>query len=367
MAEAYFRDCATKAVAALIPDSQVVSQIGQQKRRKQCRQLQTAVQELISKCNPASVVSELLQLAQTLCDVSEYALALQLCLQESLSLLMPVTGSGTHAALLAQVKIFAARCTATVIADHDPELLLNDSVTSLVTVLSQLQAAMQDMLPFEQHHWLVLYGATTVQRISAAFAKASPPELMQFLAFACLALEADINFSLPQHLHVRVDIYLALAQSQQSAGSMVAAANTLQQGLAAITAIEKLEQLDPLPPPPEAQAAYTQAKTRLNTASFAMSAPTFATEQAAKDSLESMFESDGHRLAALAQALLPVSPGRVLKHEQPPASHIFLFTLADTLLKPRIQKLLTSTPAALDALADQQSVDNFLPMSVHQV
>lgn len=372
MAEAYFRSCAVNALAALGSKRHDASYSDQQARRKQCQQLKTAVQELISSCKPASAVSELLHLALDLSDQSEPSLALQLCCNNSLRLLSSQIHSVENVALSAQVNIITARVSAAVLADSDPTLLLSESVNELVATMRKWQAAMQSVLPHEQHHWLVLYGALTLQWISQVFARAPGPEMLQFTAFACLALETDISFSLPEHLPLRVDLYLAVAHNQQAAGRPAEALSTVQRGLAAIAAIEKLEQLDPLPPPPEAQAAYEQAKTRLNTALFAMSAPSLATEQAVKDSLDSMFTSEMERLAALANSLLPAAPARVLKHEACPASHTKLMNITEALLKPQIQVLKTQTDTAFDngtrpVSANQQLADDGLPVSVHQV
>lgn len=373
MTENYFRTCSAQALAALVPKTQHASSADQQTRRKHCQQLKAAVQELISKSKTATAVSELLLLAQDLHDQSEYTLALQLCCDNSSRLLMSEVSSDENAALAAQVKIVTAKNAAANTADSDPELLLSDSVAGLVAVLSELQAAMQSMLPLEQHHWLVLYGAHTLKWISCLFAKVPGPEVLQFLVFACLALEADISFSLPAHLPLRIDLYLAVAQSQQSAGNPAEALTTVQRGLSAIASIEKLEQLDPLPPPPEAQAAYLQAKTRLNTALFAMSAPLLATEQAAKDSLDSMFEADADRLAALAASLLPVTPARALKQEDCPAIQSKLISIAEKLLRPLLQTFMTSTntAAATDgstpSSADMQAATSMLAVPVHQV
>ena len=373
MAAIYFRTCTAQALAALVPKTQNASSADQQARRKNCQQLKAAVQELISKSNFVTAVPELLLLAQDLHDHSEYALALQLCCYNSSRLLMSEVPSDGHAALAAQVKIVTAKSAAANIADSDPELLLSDSVAGLVAALTELQTAMQSTLPVEQHHWLVLYGAYTLKWITCLFTKVPGPEALQFLVFACLALEADANFSLPAHLPLRVELYLAVAQSQQSAGNSAEALTTVQRGLSAIASIEKLEQLDPLPPPPEAQAAYMQAKTRLNTAMFAMSAPSLATEQIAKDNLDSTFESDADRLAALACSLLPAAPARVLKQEACPASHSKLIAIAERLLTPVLQTLMTSTntAAASDgstpSSADVQTATSMLAVSVHQV
>ena len=374
MATQFFRTCADKALAALISGSQLEPKLQQQVRRKQRQQLQAAVQELLVSSKPEAAVSELVRLAQKLHDQSEYVLALQLCCHKGSEVLQ--TSTNDNRALRAEVEFAAARSTAAVLAKNDPELRLSDTVNELVLSLSRLEAAMHSILPYEQHRWLLLHGVLTLQWISRIFVCAPGRDMLQFLAFACLALEQDISFSSPEYLPVRIDMYLATAQCKQNASMLAEALKTIERGQAAVAEIEKLEQLDPLPPPPAAQAAYAQAKTRLNLAHFALSGPGLASEQAVRDSLRSMFASEPDRLAALTASLQPVMPDRVLTHHACPASHTKLLTLVETLVKPHVQAF-TSAAAAAEQPTEgvaaaplshaQEAASEMLPVPVHQV
>ena len=375
MAE-YFRTCSRSVLAALRSVSQHQSAILQQQgRRKQCQQLKSTVQEFV-RTSPLQIsMPELLTLANALRDQHEYSLALSICCQTIIEMLETEnTAKGDFdglAALQAQVQVTAARCAAAMLATEDPELALADSVSSLVVILSKLQAAMQSMLPDERNHWLVYLGAQTIKEVCAAFRSTSGRETLQFLAFAVLALDTDLTFSLPEHLPLRIDLYLALAKCQQTVGMQEEALTTIQQGQAAISAIEKLEQLEPLPPPPEAQAAYQQAKTRLNTAHFAITAATLPTEQAVKDALQSMFSADSDRLTALAVSLLPTAPNRVVKHQPCPAALAKLLSLAEALVKPHLAHFQASSspeePGSVQPGPELELAKTILPLLTHQV
>ena len=199
----------------------------------------------------------------------------------------------------------------------------------------------------------VTTGSYTVvlREICAEFRAAPGQHALQFLAFAALALDTDLTFSLPEYLHLRISLYVDLARCQQACGMSAQAVSTVQQGLAAIAAIEKLEQLDPLPPSSEAQAAYNEGKTRLNTALFAMTAAALPSEQAVKDALQTMFTTDSDKLAALTASLLPVAPNRVLKRQPCPAALTKLLTITEAFIQPHL-KAFTST---LDPVAQAAS------------
>ena len=282
--------------------------------------LGVCVQQILLKLASQS----LLGLARVLHREREYSLALTAC-QTCFDLLAAEsTSQGTSASLddlTAQTKICAAKNDAALLAAEDPELTLPDSVLRLVNALSSLQSAMQSMLPCEQNHWLVYEGAIAIKQICTAFRSLPGRDMMQFLAFTVLAMDTDLTFSLPEHLPLRIDVYLALAQCQQTAGLRTEAVATVQKGLAAVASVEMLEKLDPLPPSSEAQAAYAHAKTRLNTAQFGYTASTLPSEQAVKDALQAMLTSDSERIAALAGSLLPTAPNRVVKHQQWPCKY----------------------------------------------
>ena len=329
----------------------------QQLRRKQCQQLRSLAHDFVSGSPLEVSVPELMDLAAALHAKRQYSLALTSCCNVSLRLVQArlMTAKDmqdTLAVLEAQVQITAVRSKGALLAVEDPELSLPDSLSQLIAILNKLQTAMQQMLPEERNHWLVYQGAVVLREICADFRGKPGQHTLQFLAFAALALDTDLTFSLPEYLHLRISLYLDLARCQQACGMSAQAVSTLQQGLAAIAAIEKLEQLDPLPPSSEAQAAYTQAKTRLNTALFAMTAAALPSEQAVKDALQNMFTSDSDRLAALAVSLLPIAPNRVLRHQPCPAALTKLLTITEALLQPHLKAFTSS----LETEAQAESV-----------
>ena len=335
----YFRTCCHGALAALrsVPQQESVHQ---QARRKQIQQLKASAQDFVRSNPVEAFVPELLSLSTALHKQHEFGLALTVCCQTSLDAIMAaVAATGDSAVLVvlkAEAQILAAKNVAALILANDIELTLADSVSSLISALSQLQAAMQSMLPNEHNHWLVYQGARTIKEVCSRCRSIPGKEMLQFLAFAALSLETNLTFSLPEYLSLRVELYLALVTCQQSAGMSAEALTTIQQGQAGIAAIEKLEQLDPLPPSPEAQTAYQQARTRLNTAQFAITAASLPTEQAVSDALQSMLLTEGDRLAALAVSLMPVPPSRVVQHQPCPAGLVKLVALAETLVKPHL-------------------------------
>ncbi len=371
----YFRKCSHSVLAALRAVSQQESApVQQQARRKQCQQLKSVVRDFVRSNSPSASVPELMVLACALNDQREFGLALTTCCQTSLDVLAADTAAkGDYqalSALEAQAHILAAKNSAALLMTEDAELTLADSMSRLVSILSELQSAMQSMLPDEQNHWLVYQGAVCVKEICAACRSIPGREVLQFVAFTVLALDTDLTFSLPEHLPLRIDLYLALAKCQQAAGMQAEALTTVQQGQAAIAAIEKLEQLEPLPPPPQAQAAYQEAKTRLNTAQFAMTAATLATEQAVKDALQSMFLSDHDRLAALAVSLLPTAPNRVIKHQPCPAALAKLLTLAEALARPHLAQFKASSSlqdAPAQSGPELEAAKTTAPLETHQV
>ena len=337
----YFRSCCHGALTALRSVSQQESVWSQQQaRRKQIQQLKAITQDFVRSNPVEAFVPELLILSNALHEQHDFGLALTVCCQTSLdAILAAIAATGESAVLVvlkAEAETLAAKNVAALIFADDTGLTLPDSVSSLISALSQLQAAMQSMLPNEHNHWLVYQGARTIKEVCSRCRGIPGKEMLQFLAFAALALETNLTFSLPEYLPLRIELYLALATCQQAAGILTEALTTIQQGQAGIAAIEKLEQLDPLPPSPEAQAAYQQARTRLNTAQFAITAASLPTEQAVRDALQSMLPTDSDRLAALAVSLMPVPPSRVVQHQPCPAGLAKLVALAETLVKPHL-------------------------------
>lgn len=374
MAE-YFQSCSRSVLAALRSVlQQETATVQQQARRKQCQQLKSMIQDFVRSNPPDLSVPEILVLATALHDQQEYGLALTYCCQTSLDAIATERATkGDSAALTvleAQAQMSAVRNLAALILGDDPALTLADSMSSLIDALSQLQAAMQSMLPDERNHWLVYEGAKTIKQVCSACRSMPGQEVLQFLAFAVLALDTDLTFSLPDTLPLRIDLYLALATCQEAAGMQAEATTTIQQGQAAIAAIERLEQLDPLPPPPEAQAAYQQAKARLNAAHFARTAASLPSEQAVKDALQSMFASDGDRIAALAVSLLPVAPNRVVKHQSCPAGLVKLLSLAEALVKPHLGHFKASSnlqESPEQCAPELEAAKTVVPLDTHQV
>lgn len=373
----FFRSSADGVLKALrLAAQQDAGQIQQHQRRKQCQQLKAAISDFVHSTNYHSSVPELLQLARALHSIGEHKLALTACCQTSLDLLASERGSQAASAnlsvLTAQAQIYAAKNKAALLTIEDPDLVLAESVLRVTEILSKLQAAMQSMLPHEQHRWLVYEGALAIRQIYKAFRSMPGQELMQFLAFAVLATDTDLTFSLPEHLPLRIDLYLILAQCQQSTGLHTEALAAIEKGLAAVAHIEKLEHLEPLPPPSEAQAAYAQAKLRLNTAQFALTAATLPSEQAAKDALQAMFTTDSDRLAALSASLLPRAPNRVVKHQPCPAATAKLLSLAEAMATPhlamfRAQVLDSESDLASEVLAKLQAARTVVTLGSHQV
>lgn len=371
----FFRSCADGVLKALrLAAQQDAGQVRQYQRVKLCQQLKAAISDFVHSTNCQVSVPELLQLARALHSIGEYKLAVTACCQPSLDLLASERGSRAASAnlsvLTAQAHIYAAKNEAALLTIEDPELILAKSVLRITEILSKLQAAMQSMLLHEQNCWLVYEGALAITQICKAFRSMPGQELVQFLAFAVLATDTDLTFSLPEHLPLRIDLYLTLAQCQQTIGLHTQALATIEKGLAAVAHIEELEQLEPLPPPPEAQAAYAQAKLRLNTAHFALSAATLPSEQAAKDALQAMFTSDSDRLAALSASLLTRAPSRVLKHQPCPATIAKLLALAETLATPHLAmftKQDSESDLASEALAHVQAASTAVTLDTHQV
>lgn len=353
---------------------QGAGQTQQHQRRKQCQQLKAAISEFVRGNSYQATVPELLRLARGLHSIGEYKLALSACCQISLDLLASEWGlqaiSANLSVLTAQTRIYAAKNEAALLIAEDPELNLDDSVLQITSILGKLQAAMQNMLTHEAHHWLVNEAALTIKQICTALGSIPGKEFVQFLAFAVLATDTDLTFSLPEHLPLRIDLHLALAQSQQSTGLHTQALTTIEKGLAAVASIEALEQLEPLPPPPEAQAAYAQAKLRLNMAHFALTAATLPSDQAAKDALQAMFTSDSDTLAALAVSLLPRVPSRVLKHQPCPAAVAKLLALAEAMAAPHLSTFRaqdSESSHAPEALASMQTARTVMTLNTHQV
>lgn len=371
----FFRSSADGVLKALrLGAQQDAGQIQQHQHKKHCQQLKAAISGFVHSTNCLASVPELLHLARALHSMGEYRLAVTACCQTSLDLLASERGSQAASAkfsvLTAQAHIYAAKSKAALLTVEDPELVLADSLLNLIEILSKLQAAMQSMLPHEQHHWLVYEGALAIRQICTAFRSMPGQELLQFVAFAVLATDTDLTFSLPEHLPLRIDLYLTLAQCQQTTGLHTEALATIDKGLAAVAHIEELEQLEPLPPPPEAQAAYAQAKLELNTAHFAFTAATLPSEQAAKDALQAMFTSDSDRLAALSVTLLPRAPCRVVKHQPCPAALAKLLALAEAMATPhlamfRVQD--SESYQASEALPQVQAARTAVTLDTHQV
>lgn len=370
MTEFFRASCSGILKAFRLAATQEPSSVQQQQRRKLCLQLKTALSEFVCSNTFEISVPELLGLARVLHREREYSLALTAC-QTCFDLLAAEsTSQGTSASLddlTAQTKICAAKNDAALLAAEDPELTLPDSVLRLVNALSSLQSAMQSMLPCEQNHWLVYEGAIAIKQICTAFRSLPGRDMMQFLAFTVLAMDTDLTFSLPEHLPLRIDVYLALAQCQQTAGLRTEAVATVQKGLAAVASVEMLEKLDPLPPSSEAQAAYAHAKTRLNTAQFGYTASTLPSEQAVKDALQAMLTSDSERIAALAGSLLPTAPNRVVKHQQCPANMAKLVTLAESMVKPHLIQLSMHVNKPDQASPQVQAAVAAVSMDTHQV
>ncbi len=340
----YFRSCCHGALAALRSVSQQESVWSQQQaRRKQLQQLKAIVQDFVRSNPVEAFVPELLILSNALHEQHDFGLALTVCCQTSLdAILAAIAATGESAALVvlkAEAETLAAKNVAALILADDSGLTRPDSVSSLISALSQLQAAMQSILPNEHNHWLVYQGARTIKEVCSRCRSIPGKEMLRFLAFAALALETNLTFSLPEYLPLRIELYLALATCQQAAGMLTEALATIQQGQAGIAAIEKLEQLEPLPPSAEAQAAYQQARTRMNTAQFAITAASLPTEQAVRDALQSMLPTDCDGLAALAISLMPVPPSRIVQHQPCPAGLAKLVALAETLVKPHLAHL----------------------------
>ena len=371
----FFQSCCSGVLKALHAAAETqAGQAQQHQRRKQCQQLQAAVSEFVHSTSYQASVPALLELARALYTIAEYRLALAACCQTSLDLLACESSSQAASAnlhvLTAQTHIYAAKNEAALLATEDPELVLGDSMLRLTGVLGKLQAAMESMLHNEQNHWLVYEGATAMQQISTAFRSMPGKGMIQFLAFAVLATDTDLTFSLPEHLPLRIDLHLTLAHCQQTTGLHVEGLATIQRGLAAVASIEELEHLEPLPPPAEAQAAYMQAKVRLNTAHFAFTALELPTEQAVKDALQAMFTSDSDRLAALAVSLLPAAPSRVVKHQPCPAAVAKLLALAEAMAKPHLAmfSVQESEPDQVpETLPGVQAARTSMSQATHQV
>jgi len=371
----YFRACCHGALAALRSVSQQESVWSQQQaRRKQIQQLKAIAQDFVRSNPVEAFVPELLMLSKALHEQHDFGLALTVCCQTSLdAIVAAIAATGESAALVvlkAEAQTLAAKNVAALILADDIALTLPGSVSSLISALSQLQAAMQSMLPNERNHWLVYQGATTIKEVCSRCRSIPGKDMLQFLAFAALALETNLTFSLPEYLPLRIELYLALATCQQAAGMLAEALTTIQQGQAGIAAIEKLEQLDPLPPSPEAQAAYQQARTRLNTAQFAITAASLPTEQAVRDALQSMLLTDGDRLAALAISLMPVSPRRVVQHQPCPAGLAKLVALAETLVKPHLAHFNANNSAQATPVRSGPELNlakAVVPLGTHQV
>lgn len=371
----YFISCCSGVLTALRLNAQHnTGPVYQQQRRKQCQQLKVAVSDFVRSNTCLVTVPELMNLSCMLHADREYSLALTSCCHASLDLLAAERDSqGTTAALdrlTAQAEICTAKLEAAVLATEDPELTLADSVLMLVRSLGTLQAAMQSMLPVEQDHWVVYEGAIAIKEIYSSFRSTPGRDMMQFLVFTVLAMDTDLTFSLPEHLPLRIDVYLALAQCQQSEGLQAEALVTIQKGLSAIASIEKLEQLDPLPPPLEAQAAYAQAKIRLNTAHFAFTATTLPSEQAVKDALQALLPSDTDRLEALAASLLPSAPHRVVMSQSCPPAVTKLLALAEAMSKPHLTQFKEhddTADQAPEALPEVQAAITAIPINCHQV
>ena len=370
----YFRSCCHGALTALRSVSQQESGwLQQQARRKQIQQLRAIAQDLVRSNPVEAFVPELLILSNALHEQHDFGLALTVCCQTSLdAIVAAIAANGESAALVvlkAEAQTLAAKNVAALVLADDIGLTLPDSVSSLISALSQLQAAMQSILPNEHYHWLVYQGARTIKEVCSRCRSIPGKEILQFLAFATLALETNLTFSLPEYLSLRVELYLALAACQQAAGMLTEALATVQQGQVGIAAIEKLEQLDPLPPAPEAQAAYQQARTRLNTAQFAITAASLPTEQAVRDALQSMLLTDGDRLAALAISLMPTSPSRVVQHQPCPAGLAKLVALAEILIKPHLAHFNAnnSVQAPVQSGPEMDLAKAVVPLRTHQV
>ncbi len=369
----YFRTCCHGALAVLRSVSQQESVWSQQQaRRKQIQQLKAIAQNFVRSNPVEAFVPELLMLSKALHEQHDFGLALTVCCQTSLdAIVAAIAATGESAALVVlKAEAQAAKNVAALILADDSALTLPGSVSSLISALSQLQAAMQSMLPNERNHWLVYQGATTIKEVCSRCRSIPGKDMLQFLAFAALALETNLTFSLPECLPLRIELYLALATCQQAAGMLAEALTTIQQGQAGIAAIEKLEQLDPLPPSPEAQAAYQQARTRLNTAQFAITAASLPTEQAVRDALQSMLLTDGDRLAALAISLMPVSPRRVVQHQPCPAGLAKLVALAETLVKPHLAHFNANNSAQATPVRSGPELNlakAVVPLGTHQV
>ena len=369
----YFRTCCHGALAVLRSVSQQESVWSQQQaRRKQIQQLKAIAQNFVRSNPVEAFVPELLMLSKALHEQHDFGLALTVCCQTSLdAIVAAIAATGESAALVVlKAEAQAAKNVAALILADDSALTLPGSVSSLISALSQLQAAMQSMLPNERNHWLVYQGATTIKEVCSRCRSIPGKDMLQFLAFAALALETNLTFSLPECLPLRIELYLALATCQQAAGMLAEALTTIQQGQAGIAAIEKLEQLDPLPPSPEAQAAYQQARTRLNTAQFAITAASLPTEQAVRDALQSMLLTDGDRLAALAISLMPVSPRRVVQHQPCPAGLAKLVALAETLVKSHLAHFNANNSAQATPVRSGPELNlakAVVPLGTHQV
>ena len=364
----FFRDsCSGMLKGFRLIAQQVPSSIQQQQRRKLCQQLKSAVSDFRRSNALGTSVPELMELARALHMEQEYHLALTVC-QTCFDLLAAPQGTTASLVVLtAQTKISAAKSEAALLATEDPELVLADSVLRLVNALGSLQAAMQSMLPDEQNRWLVYEGAIAIKQICTGFRSLPGRYMMQFLAFTMLAMDTDLTFSLPEHLPLRIDVYLALAQCQQTAGFQAETVATVQKGLAAVASIEMLEKLDPLPPSSEAQAAYAHAKTRLNIAQFGYTATTLPSEQAVKDALQAMFTSDSDKIAAVAGSLLPIAPNRVVKHQSCPAAMAKLMALAEAMVKPHLVQLSMRDGKPDQASPQMQAAITAVTMDSHQV
>ena len=365
-----FRSSCDGVLEALrVMPHQGAGQTQQHQRRKQCQQLKAAISDFVHSNSYQATVPELLELARALHSIGEYRLALTACCQTSIDLLAAESGlqaaSANLSVLTAHTGIYAAKNEAAVLITEDPELNLDDSVLQITEILGRLQAAMLNMLTHETHRWLVYEGALTIKQICTALRSTPGKEFVQFLAFAVLATDTDLTFSLPEHLPLRIDLHLSLAQCQQNTGLHTEALTTIEKGLAAVASIEALEQLEPLPPPHEAQAAYAQAKLRLNMARFALTAATLPSEQAARDALQAMFTSDCDRLAALAVSLLPRAPSRVIKHQPCPAAVAKLLALAEAMAAPHLPLFRAQDSEELSASI--QTARTFITLNTHQV
>ena len=118
--------------------------------------------------------------------------------------------------------------------------------------MQKTRSALESVLPYAELYWLAFNATIQVHRIAmplviACHSRAVAP----FVAYACLALEADPVFSLPKFLTWRCQLVAAMCQIYNDCGAFPQAEAFVERGAMSVRKLKAIQALEPVPAPSE--------------------------------------------------------------------------------------------------------------------